>query len=135
MSMLEIGHQNLVILFIKFVLFFSAKSIKLSVISITSQQKVNVFSMKSKCKLMFGTSNFVYQHYAQHHTNCSTYLNGFLIDARPLLLGINSGFFHAEIMLGQKPIWGRTAAYIVSFDMNLNLENSFNTIFLKFCKN
>ena len=44
---------------------------------------------------------------------CSTYLNWFLIDAsKPLknhflLLGTNAGFFHAEIRLGKKPIWGR----------------------------
>ena len=61
-----------------------------------------------------GLWDFVYQHYAQRHTNCITYLNGFLIDAfRPLLLRINSGFFHAEIMLGQKPIWSRIIMFIL----------------------
>ena len=29
-----------------------------------------------------------------------------------LILGINVGFFHAEIMLGQKPIWGPIIIFI-----------------------
>ena len=55
---------------------------------------------------------------------CSTYLNWFLIDAsKPLknhflLLGTNAGFFHAEIRLGKKPIWGVVPIFIRLFRQN-----------------
>ena len=73
-----------------------------------------VFSMKSRCYLMFGT----YFQLDAYTLRPASYKLQYIDASKPLknnllLLGINTGFFHAEIMLGQKPICGPIIIFIL----------------------